>query len=61
MLLDPEYQEISSAEIRNGSTSASVTAGPGQPCYVAVWLYNEEKATLCKIDFEVIDEMLSGV
>ncbi len=53
MLLDPDYREIKSVDINSGDGHVSVTADPGQPCYVAVWLNNGEKVTLCRIDFEI--------
>ena len=53
MLLDENCQEIRSVDIRSDEETASVTADPGQSCYVAVWLNNGEKVTLCRIDFEI--------
>ena len=53
VLLDPDYREIKSVDINSSDGHVSVTADPGQPCYVAVWLNNGEKVTLCRIDFEI--------
>ncbi|MCR5790927.1 MAG: hypothetical protein K6G83_13655 [Lachnospiraceae bacterium] len=53
VLLDSDYQEIRSADMRSDGTSASFIAEPSEPCYVAVWLNNGEKVTLCQIDFEI--------
>ena len=53
MLLDQDNNEMKSADIISGDQTVTVTADPGQPCYVAVWINDGEKTTLCKIDFEM--------
>lgn len=53
MLLDENNGEIRSANINSDEETVSLTADPGQACYVAVWLNSGEEITLHKIDFEV--------
>lgn len=54
MLLDENSQMITEADIMSDQDLVSVAADAGKPCYVAVWLNNDEKITLSTIDFEVI-------
>ena len=53
MLLDESSQEIKSVDMTSDSGAVTLTADPTQPCYVAVWLNNGEKVTLCRLDFEM--------
>ena len=54
VLLDPNYNEIDTTKISSGNSTASIIAEPSRPCYVAVRLNSGAKATLCKIDFEIV-------
>ncbi len=55
VLLDAENREIKSEDLRSGSETALVTADPGQPCCVGVYINKDEKVTLCRIDFEMAE------
>ena len=54
MLLGADNAPVTSAEIKSGSSEATLTVDTKEPCYLAVWLNNPNVITIKEIDYAAV-------